>query len=236
VTLRIPRAFQLYAGYFQDRNNVGDARSDRLSIGFYASNLFRTGLELNVSDWRMTSKSGSSYDSWYVSLGKSLGQKIYVEGFYSSSVSVFRLMEAEIIGSTAIREPAVRRVGGLEHHAAGLAAVHGRKNDGREVQRVPLLIRSQLQILRAGVSSIWAGVFLLDVKKSDEEILVVADLDEFDFLWIGGAEMVPGVGHGDVLGRRVERPVLGEEIAADGLDEAQSVASTATGSNPSMRP
>ena len=93
MTVTILRSLRLFAGYSQDRNNLGDNRSDRLSFGLYATNLLRTGLELNVSDWRMKSQSGSAYDSWYVSLGRNLGRNIYLEGFTSSSVSIFRLTQ-----------------------------------------------------------------------------------------------------------------------------------------------
>jgi len=85
---------RLYGGYSQDRNNFGDGRTNRYSLGLYATNLFKTGLELNISDWLMRSESGSSYDSWYASLGRNFGRTVYVEGFYSSSVSVFRLTES----------------------------------------------------------------------------------------------------------------------------------------------
>jgi hypothetical protein len=42
----------------------------------------------------MKSEGGSSYDSWYASLGRSFGRSVYLEGFWSSSVSVFRLTES----------------------------------------------------------------------------------------------------------------------------------------------
>ena len=41
----------------------------------------------------MKSESGTSYDSWYGSIGRNFGRYLYVEGFYSSSVSVLRLSE-----------------------------------------------------------------------------------------------------------------------------------------------
>jgi len=94
LTLTLLKSVRIYGGYAQDRNNFGDGRTDRYSFGLYATNLFKTGLELNISDWRMRTESGSSYDSWYASLGRSFGRSVYVEGFYSSSVSVFRLTES----------------------------------------------------------------------------------------------------------------------------------------------
>ena len=94
LTLTPLSGVRLYGGYSRDRNNLGDGRTDRMSFGLYATDLFKTGLELNLSDWRMKSEGGSSYDSWYASLGRSFGRSVYLEGFWSSSVSVFRLTES----------------------------------------------------------------------------------------------------------------------------------------------
>src|SRR4030042_4606405 len=57
---------------------------------------------------------------------------------------------------------------------------------------------------------------------SDKTVCVVAELDELDLGRVGRAQVVPGVGQGDVLGRRGERPLLGAVVAPDRLDEAQS--------------
>jgi len=94
ATVNITREIRLFAGFSQDRTNLGDGRSDRLTFGAYATNLFKTGLDLNISDWRMTSQSGSSYDSWYGSVGRNFGRGLYLEGFFSSSVSVLRFTES----------------------------------------------------------------------------------------------------------------------------------------------
>lgn len=91
LTVNVSNLVHLYAGYSRDRTNFGDGRSDRINFGLYASNILKTGFDVNVSDWRMSSASGSSYDSWYASLGRNLSRTLYVEGFYSSAVSVFRL-------------------------------------------------------------------------------------------------------------------------------------------------
>ncbi len=94
LTLTVLSGIRIYGGYSQDHNNFGDGRTNRFSLGLYATDLFKTGLELNLSDSVMRSESGSSYDSWYASLGKNFGRTVYVEGFFSSSVSVFRLTES----------------------------------------------------------------------------------------------------------------------------------------------
>jgi hypothetical protein len=93
LTLNVLTGLRIYGGYSRDRNNLGDGRTDRLSLGLYASNLFKTGLEVNVSDWRMKTEAGSAYSSLYGSLGRNFGRSLYAEAFYSSSVSVFRLTE-----------------------------------------------------------------------------------------------------------------------------------------------
>jgi len=44
---------------------------------------------LNASDSRIDRGTSGSYDSWYVSLGRSFGGRVYVTGDYGSSLSVF---------------------------------------------------------------------------------------------------------------------------------------------------
>jgi hypothetical protein len=92
VTLRVLKGGQLSAGYSEDKTNMNDGRSHRWTFGLYAANVLKTGFDMNVSDWRMSSEGGSSYDSLYASLGKSFGSKVYLEAFYSSSISVFRYL------------------------------------------------------------------------------------------------------------------------------------------------
>lgn len=91
ITLRPWTGIQLYAGYSRDRANIGESRRNRWTFGFYGANLLKTGFDLNISDWRMKAPGGSAYDSWYVSLGRTFGRMIYLEGFYASSVSVLRI-------------------------------------------------------------------------------------------------------------------------------------------------
>ena len=63
---------------------------DRLSFGVYTSNLFGTGVDVNVTDYRYQRGSASSYDSWYVSAGRSFGPRLYLSGEYTTSLSVLR--------------------------------------------------------------------------------------------------------------------------------------------------
>jgi hypothetical protein len=91
LTVNVSNLIHLYAGYSRDQTNLGEGSSDRLNFGLYASNIFKSGLDVNISDWKITSQTGSSYDSWYASLGRNFSRTLYVEGFYSSAVSVLRL-------------------------------------------------------------------------------------------------------------------------------------------------
>jgi hypothetical protein len=96
LTIRPGGGIQAYAGYAQDRTNIGEEKRKRLTFGFYATNLFRSGFDLTVSDARFTEKGSSSYDAWYVSLGRMIGHRLSLEAFYHSSVSRFRFREGEI--------------------------------------------------------------------------------------------------------------------------------------------
>lgn len=90
LTLRFAPGLQVFGGYAQDRTNEKDEKRDRLTFGFFGYNLFRTGLDLRLTHSRISQAGRSSYDSWYVSLGRTFGRSLYLEGYYSSSVSVLR--------------------------------------------------------------------------------------------------------------------------------------------------
>ncbi|MEK6631185.1 MAG: hypothetical protein AABY89_10670, partial [Acidobacteriota bacterium] len=82
----------------------------RLTFGVFSSNLFGTGLDLNVSDYRYDRGSSSSFDSWYVSVGRSAGSRVYLSGEFSSSLSVLRFTQSN--GIVIENKPATRRLGG----------------------------------------------------------------------------------------------------------------------------
>jgi hypothetical protein len=90
VTVEVARGFRVFGGYGQDQNDRDADPTDRLSFGAYASNLFGTGIDVNVTDYRYQRGSESSYDSWYVSAGRSFGSRFYVSGEYTTSLSVLR--------------------------------------------------------------------------------------------------------------------------------------------------
>lgn len=90
LTVEVARGFRLFAGYGQDKNDRDADAMDRLSFGVYTSNLFGTGIDVNVTDYRYQRGSASSYDSWYVSAGRSFGSRLYLSGEYTTSLSVLR--------------------------------------------------------------------------------------------------------------------------------------------------
>jgi hypothetical protein len=96
LTLRPLPGFQVFAGYAQDRTNERDEKRNRLTFGIYSYNIFRTGLDVRLTNSRFSQAGKSSYDSWYFSLGKTFGRSFYLEGFYSSSVSVLRYFGSQI--------------------------------------------------------------------------------------------------------------------------------------------
>jgi hypothetical protein len=90
VTVTAFQGFRVFAGYARDRNNRNDAVTGRLTFGLFATNLFRTGLDVRVSDNRVN-RPGSSYDAWDVSVGRSITPRVYLTADYSSSLAVLQV-------------------------------------------------------------------------------------------------------------------------------------------------
>jgi hypothetical protein len=90
VTVSILKNLRVFGGYSRDTNNRDDVATNRLTVGLFTFNLFGTGVDLNVTENRMTRGTSSSWDSWYVSLGRSIGGRVYVTADYSTSLSVLR--------------------------------------------------------------------------------------------------------------------------------------------------
>ena len=88
ITVTVLKNLRVFGGYARDTNNRDDLATNRLTFGLFTFNLFGSGVDLNVTDNRMTRGSASSFDSWYVSLGRSLGARVYVTADYSTSLSV----------------------------------------------------------------------------------------------------------------------------------------------------
>ena len=92
VTFMVAEGLRLYLGYGQDRNNEDDKAYPRTTIGVSANNLLKSGLDLTASNTSFDRASGG-YDSLYVSLGRSLGSRVYLSLDYTSSLSVVRVVD-----------------------------------------------------------------------------------------------------------------------------------------------
>jgi hypothetical protein len=96
LTLRFVPGIQAFVGYAQDKTNEEDETRDRVTLGAFGYDLFKTGLDLRITNSRISQAGRASYNSWYVSLGKTFGRRLYLEGFYSSSVSVLRFFGGQV--------------------------------------------------------------------------------------------------------------------------------------------
>jgi hypothetical protein len=96
LTLRFVPGLQVFAGYAQDKTNQQDEKRDRVTLGFFGYNLFKTGFDLRITNSRFSQAGRSSYNSWYISAGRTFGRGLYLEGYYSSSVSVLRYFGGQV--------------------------------------------------------------------------------------------------------------------------------------------
>jgi hypothetical protein len=95
LTVEVAKGVRVFGGYGQDTNDRDANPMNRVSFGVYSSNLFGTGIDVNVTDYRYQRGSESSYDSWYISAGRSFGSRVYLSGEYSTSLSVLRYARAD---------------------------------------------------------------------------------------------------------------------------------------------
>lgn len=109
ITVEVVPRVRLYAGYARDRTNRDDAATGRVTLGGYAGNVFGSGVDISGSDSRVQRASGA-YSSRYLSVGRSLGQSVYVSMDYSTSLSVVRFLRAD--GVVIETRPSTRRVSG----------------------------------------------------------------------------------------------------------------------------
>lgn len=88
VNVRPWRRVRFWAGYGQDRNNSDDEWADRTNIGLSVSNIAKIGLDFTASTSRID-RLDREYDSTWVSLGKTIGRRVYLSVDYLTSLSVF---------------------------------------------------------------------------------------------------------------------------------------------------
>jgi hypothetical protein len=110
VTLEVAKNMRLFGGYSQDKNGNATDPVSRVSFGLSSSNLLKTGLDVQVSDYRYSGGTSPSYDSWYASIGRNLSPRVYVSGEFTSSLSVLRYVQSS--GIVIENRPRTRRFGG----------------------------------------------------------------------------------------------------------------------------
>ena len=139
LTYAILPTLRVYAGYARERGNKGDPEANRATLGLYASDLFRSGIDLTVADNRYARSGGNgSYDSWYASLGRSFGPRVYLTAEYSNSLSIVRFTDSG--GVTVETRPKTRRYGltglvNLSRTLAILATVEELRDDNSNQER-----------------------------------------------------------------------------------------------------
>ena len=119
VTVEVTRGVRVYAGYASDRGNREDGSTGRISAGFYAGNVFRSGVDVTLSDNRINGPT-TTYDSWYASVGRSFGGKVYVSLDYATALSVLRFTGSD--GIVVESRPQTKRF-----------SLNGSANVGRKV-------------------------------------------------------------------------------------------------------
>lgn len=107
LTVTLARAVRVFAGYGRDRNNRQDESTGRVTYGVFAADVAGSGFDVSASDSRMQGGNGRSFNSWYVSAGRSLANRVYLTADYGSSLSVLRFVSVD--GFVIETRPRTRR-------------------------------------------------------------------------------------------------------------------------------
>jgi hypothetical protein len=137
VTVEVFHRVRVNGGYTRDRNNRDSTATGRVSAGFSAMDIARTGIDLTVSASR-TDQSGGRFGSRYVSIGRQFGRAVYVSGDYASSLATVAFVRTD--GIVLVSRPSTRQIGvsGVLNLRRGTAvlvtAEHGLDDGGRELR------------------------------------------------------------------------------------------------------
>jgi hypothetical protein len=94
ISVEVARGLRTYASYTQDRNNRDDDLTGRVTLGGYASNLGRSGLDVSASNSR-TNRATGAYHSTFVSVGRAVSRSLYVSADYTTSLSVVQFQRGD---------------------------------------------------------------------------------------------------------------------------------------------
>jgi hypothetical protein len=91
VTIEPVRGLRFWGGYSQEQNSQTGGTYPRYQAGFTALNVFGSGFDLTASDNHYKMPLSMSYDSWYGSIGRSIGPSVYLTADYTTSLSTLNL-------------------------------------------------------------------------------------------------------------------------------------------------
>ncbi|OYV99823.1 MAG: hypothetical protein B7X11_05000, partial [Acidobacteria bacterium 37-65-4] len=94
VSVKVTRQIEIYGGYYRDRNNREDVATGRATLGAYSTNLFGSGFDVSGSDALIDRPTGP-YHSRYVSVGHTIGRKVYLSGDFSTSLAVVHFVRSD---------------------------------------------------------------------------------------------------------------------------------------------
>ncbi|HYN43930.1 MAG TPA: hypothetical protein VE129_19280 [Thermoanaerobaculia bacterium] len=94
LTVEVARGVRVFAGYASDRGSRDDGSTGRITAGVHAGNVLGSGIDVTISDNRID-RPGNAYDSWYASIGRSFGRKVYVSLDYATALSVLRFTSSD---------------------------------------------------------------------------------------------------------------------------------------------
>ena len=90
VTVQVARGVRAFGGYARERGNRDEEIAHRVTAGAWSSSVLRSGIDLTASYSRIDRDAAGGYDSWYVSVGRSIGALVYLSGDFSSSAAIVR--------------------------------------------------------------------------------------------------------------------------------------------------
>jgi len=89
ITVSPWRWVRFWGSYGKDRNNSDGEWADRANLGLSLNNIAKIGLDFSASTSRIN-RLDREYDSTWVSLGKTIGRRVYLSVDYQKSLSVFQ--------------------------------------------------------------------------------------------------------------------------------------------------
>lgn len=107
LMVRPLRWLNVWASYANDRNNRGEAASNRLQLGVSARRLFGVPLDVTLAS-SQTDRGEDAYDSLWASIGYAVGPKVYLSLDYNDTLSVYHYGDGD--GGTIEVRPNSKRL------------------------------------------------------------------------------------------------------------------------------